>query len=105
VTEPTTVDRTLDLAKRDELGAWLNAIMPNAGFTYVEGSTCMYTLTPDRDFLIGPHPSHANVILGAGFSGHGFKFSAIVGKLLAELALDQSPSQPIERFRLDRFDR
>ena len=105
VTEPTTVDRTLDLAKRDELGAWLNAIMPNAGFTYVEGSTCMYTLTPDRDFLIGPHPSHANVILGAGFSGHGFKFSAIVGKLLAELALDQSPSQPIERFRLERFDR
>jgi glycine/D-amino acid oxidase-like deaminating enzyme len=105
VTEPTTVDRTLDLAKRDELGAWLNAIMPNAGFTYVEGSTCMYTLTPDRDFLIGPHPHHANVMVGAGFSGHGFKFSAIVGKLLAELALDQSPSQPIERFRLDRFDR
>lgn len=105
VTTPTTVDRTLDLAKRDELGAWVNAIMPNAGFTYVEGSTCMYTLTPDRDFLIGPHPHHANVIVGAGFSGHGFKFSALVGKLLAELALDQSPSQPIERFRLERFDR
>lgn len=105
LTDPATVDRTLDLAKRDELGAWLNGIMPNAGFTYVEGSTCMYTLTPDRDFLIGPHPHHANVIVGAGFSGHGFKFSAIVGKLLAELALDQSPSQPIDRFRLDRFDR
>lgn len=104
VTNPTAVDRTLDLAKRDELGAWLNGIMPNADFTYVEGSTCMYTLTPDRDFLIGPHPHHANVIVGAGFSGHGFKFSAIVGKLLAELALDQVSSQPIERFRLDRFD-
>lgn len=105
VTDPTTVDRTLDLAKRDELGAWLNEIMPKAGFTYIEGSTCMYTLTPDRDFLIGPHPHHPNTIIGAGFSGHGFKFSALVGKLLAELALDQLPSQPIERFRLERFDR
>lgn len=104
VTDPTTVDRTLDLAKRDELGAWLNAIMPNASFTYVEGSTCMYTLTPDRDFLLGPHPHHANTIIGAGFSGHGFKFSALVGKLLAELALGEAPSQPIKRFRLARFD-
>ncbi len=104
VTDPTTVDRTLDLGKRDELQGWLNEIMPNAGFTYVEGSTCMYTLTPDRDFLIGPHPHHPNVIIGAGFSGHGFKFSALVGKLLSELALGEAPSQPIERFRLDRFD-
>jgi len=104
LTDPTMVDRTLDLAKRDELGAWLNVIMPNAGFTYVDGSTCMYTLTPDRDFLLGPHPHHPNTIIGAGFSGHGFKFSALVGKLLAELALDKVPSQPIERFRLARFD-
>ena len=103
MTDPVTVDRTLDLAKQDELGAWLNAIMPNADFTYVEGSTCMYTLTPDRDFLIGPHPHYPNVIVGAGFSGHGFKFSALIGKLLAELASGQAPSQPIERFRLDRF--
>ena len=103
VTNPTTVERSLDLAKRDELHAWLDRLMPAANFTYVEGSTCLYTLTPDRDFLLGPHPHHANTIIGAGFSGHGFKFSAIVGNLLAELALGQSPSQPLERFRLERL--
>lgn len=103
VTDPTTVDRTLDLATRDRLLAWLNRIMPNADFTYVEGSTCMYTLTPDRDFLLGPHPHHANTLIGAGFSGHGFKFAALVGNLLAELTIGQSPSYPVDRFRLDRF--
>jgi sarcosine oxidase len=103
VTDPTTVDRTLDLAKRDQLGAWLAGLMPNADFTYSAGSTCMYTLTPDRDFLLGPHPHYANTFIGAGFSGHGFKFSTLVGHLLAQLALGQPPSQPLERFRLDRF--
>jgi len=103
VTDPTTVDRTLDFAKRDQLGAWLTGLMPNANFTYVAGSTCMYTLTPDRDFLVGPHPHHANVLIGAGFSGHGFKFSTLVGHLLAQLTLGQTPSQPLDRFRLDRF--
>lgn len=103
VTEPTTVNRTLDLATRDRLLAWLNGLMPDADFSYVEGSTCMYTLTPDRDFLLGPHPHHANVLIGAGFSGHGFKFAVLVGNLLAELTMGQSPSYPLDRFRLDRF--
>ena len=78
--------------------------MPDGGFSYVTGATCMYTVTPDRDFLIGPHPQNPNVLVGAGFSGHGFKFSTLVGKILAELAADGTTDSPIERFRLDRFD-
>lgn len=103
LTDPATVDRALDLAKRDELSAWLASIMPGAGLSYVAGSTCMYTDTPDRDFLLGPHPEHSNVFIGAGFSGHGFKFSTLVGKLLAELALELPTSHALARFRLDRF--
>ena len=102
---PSEVDRTLDLAKRDELQRWLESIMPGSGFSYVEGSTCMYTLTPDRDFLIGSHPRNPNVLVGAGFSGHGFKFSTLIGKILADLAADGTTDYPVERFRLDRFDK
>lgn len=102
---PSEVDRTLDLDKRDELREWLETIMPDSCFSYVEGSTCMYTVTPDRDFLIGAHPRNANVLVGAGFSGHGFKFSTLVGKMLADLAADGATDYPIERFRLDRFDK
>ena len=101
---PDKIDRALDLQKRDELQTWLEMIMPAIDISYVEGSTCMYTVTPDRDFLIGSHPKNQNVLVGAGFSGHGFKFSTLVGHILAELATDGTTSHPIERFRLDRFD-
>ncbi|MDE0431557.1 MAG: N-methyl-L-tryptophan oxidase [Caldilineaceae bacterium] len=103
VTSANGVDRTLDEGKREELQRWLGSIMPGSGFSYVSGATCMYTVTPDRDYLIGPHPDNANVLVAAGFSGHGFKFSALVGEILAELALEGRTKQQIERFRLDRF--
>lgn len=103
VTSPQAIDRSLDYEKRAQLKTWLEMIMPGLDLTFVEGATCMYTLTPDRDFLIGPHPKRPNVFIGGGFSGHGFKFSTLIGKILAELALKGTTDQPIERFRLDRF--
>ena len=80
-----------------------DSVMNSTWLTFVEGATCMYSITSDRDFLIGPHPRHPNVLVGAGFLGHGFKFSTRIGKILAALALDGTTSQPIERFRLDRL--
>ena len=102
-TDPDSVDRTLDLCKRDQLQAWLEANMPGANLSFAGGATCMYTLTPDFDFLIGPHPSNPNILVGAGCSGHGFKFSTLVGEILAELATEGTTTHPIERFRLNRF--
>ena len=104
-TSPGQVDRELDLGKRDDLQEWLETIMPDAGFTYVEGATCMYTNTPDRDFIIGAHPENPNVLVAAGFSGHGFKFSTLVGKILSDLAADGATEYPIDRFRPDRFEK
>ena len=64
---------------------------------------CIYTLTPDRHFVIDLHPDHPNVALAAGFSGHGFKFASVVGEILADLAENGRTELPIERFRIDRF--
>lgn len=102
-TSASEIDRTLDMGKRDQLLQWLQAILPDPSFSYQEGATCMYTVTPDKDFLIGPHPHNPHVIVAAGFSGHGFKFAPLIGKILADLAVDGSTGYPIERFRLDRF--
>lgn len=102
-TTPDTINRNLDDSKRTRLQAWLEAIMPGATFSFVGGATCMYTLTPDLDFLIGPHPRNPNVLVGAGFSGHGFKFSTLIGMMLSDLATQGTTTYPIERFRLDRF--
>jgi glycine/D-amino acid oxidase-like deaminating enzyme len=45
-------------------------------------------MTPDTDFVIDRHPEWPHVVIGAGFSGHGFKFATGIGELLADLALD-----------------
>lgn len=57
--------------------------------------TCLYTLTPDQNFIIDNHPHNPNIAIGAGFSGHGFKFGPLTGRLLAELVLKQTTSVDI----------
>ncbi|MEO7002325.1 MAG: N-methyl-L-tryptophan oxidase [Ktedonobacterales bacterium] len=64
---------------------------------------CMYDMTPDEDFILDRHPGGAGVVIGSGFSGHGFKFGALIGELLAALALDETPEFPLDQFRLSRF--
>ena len=103
-THPDHIDRTIQQTTRQSLNKWLKALMPKYSFQFHEASTCMYTETPDQDFLIGRHPHHPNVLVGGGFSGHGFKFSTLIGLILAQLVVEESTPWPIERFALDRFD-
>jgi len=67
--------------------------------------SCIYTMTRDRDFIIDRHPDHSNIIIGAGFSGHGFKLSPVVGRLLGEMALGRKPSYPIHHYSVNRFNK
>ena len=60
---------------------------------------CWYTLTPDENFVIGAHPVSDRVLLACGFSGHGFKFTPVVGEVLADLVVDGAT-----RFDLSLFD-
>jgi glycine/D-amino acid oxidase-like deaminating enzyme len=60
-------------------------------------------MTPDTDFIIDRHPALAQVAIGAGFSGHGFKFAPAIGELLAELVVDPV-AETIPRLRLSRFE-
>jgi glycine/D-amino acid oxidase-like deaminating enzyme len=63
----------------------------------------MYTMTPDRNFILDQHPHQANVVIAAGFSGHGFKFASVVGEILADLAEKGHTELPIDLFRLGRL--
>jgi sarcosine oxidase len=62
--------------------------------------TCLYTNTPDEDFVIDRVGA---VVISSACSGHGFKFTPLIGKILAELATGAEPSVPLERFRAARF--
>ena len=65
--------------------------------------TCLFELSPDEHFLIDRHPESEPAVVGAGFSGHGFKFCSVVGEILADLALDGETRHDIEFLRFARF--
>jgi sarcosine oxidase len=63
----------------------IDTYLPGLG-PLTKGQVCMYTLTPDRHFVIDSHPRYSQVLVACGFSGHGFKFASVVGEILADLA-------------------
>ena len=67
----------------------------------VRSKRCLYTLTPDRDFVVSAVPDLPQVVVGLG-AAHGFKFAATFGRLLTELAVDGTTSSDISAFGLDR---
>jgi sarcosine oxidase len=95
---PASADEALPV--RDWLARRLPAL---AEGRWVGATACLYTLTPDTDFVVGLHPAHPNVAVAAGFSGHGFKFMPVIGEILADLVLGGATEQPIELFDPARF--
>ncbi|ACA39350.1 Monomeric sarcosine oxidase [Lysinibacillus sphaericus C3-41] len=87
---------------RADLQHFIQQFMPQHG-ALKYGKTCKYSMTPDEDFIIDFLPTHPNMIIAAGFSGHGFKFSSAVGEALAELTLHGKCKQDLTRFQLNRF--
>jgi sarcosine oxidase len=66
-------------------------------------TTCIYTRTPDSDFIVDLSPRAPQIVLASPCSGHGFKFASVMGEVLADLALAGSTRHDISRFRLGRF--
>lgn len=62
---------------------------------------CFYSGTADRDFILDR--SEEGWVMGAGFSGHGFKFSPLIGRLLAQMAVGQETEVDIRRFSMHRL--
>jgi monomeric sarcosine oxidase len=84
---------------------FLRTYIPRAALGRLRMSRmCMYAMTPDDDFILDRFPGTSNVVLGAGFSGHGFKFGPLIGELLADLLLGNKPEFPLARFGLGRYN-
>jgi sarcosine oxidase len=69
-----------------------------------ETRVCVYNNTPDDDFIIDWHPEIEGLLIVTGFSGHGFKFGSLVGRISAELLLSGRSQYDTQRFRLSRFN-
>ena len=100
---PATIDRTIHNADVAEIIAALKPRIPALDGRLVRAKTCLYTMSPDEHFIIGPHPEVPNCSVACGFSGHGFKFAQVVGEILADLATLGSTPHPIALFSPSRF--
>lgn len=96
-----TINREVSKEEILEITSLVNRHFDSA-LQYRSSAVCMYTNTPDEHFIIDVHPHNANIILVSACSGHGFKFSSAIGKLLSEMALEEKLSFDIEQFRLGR---
>ena len=101
---PSQVDYAPDETDITELRDFMRRYIPRlAEAPAVESRICLYTQTPDEDFIVDALPTHAHVVIGAGFSGHGFKFSTTIGKMLSDLALDGATPHDDSLFKIGRF--
>ncbi len=78
--------RVVDQANVAQLSAVIERHFRGVNPTPAQIDTCLYTETANRDFVIDRHPAHPQILLAAGFSGRGFKFTIGIGRLLADLA-------------------
>lgn len=100
---PAEVEREPTDADEGPLRSFLRDHLPDVDGARRRAAVCIYTLTPDRHFVLDVHPDHANVAMATGFSGHGFKFASVVGEALADLAESGRTALPISMFRIARF--
>lgn len=102
--DPDDPDRTPDLDVVAQSRRFAERYLPGAltGDAF-RARPCIYTMTPDEHFIIDAHPGYPSILIGACCSGHAFKFSGLIGRILTDLALDGATADDISLFTLRRF--
>jgi sarcosine oxidase len=101
--DPDRSDRVVSADDVAMIRAYLAAHLPAADGPLVAATTCLYTMTPDGDFIIDRLPDNDRVIVASPCSGHGFKFAPVIGEIIADLATTGATAHDISRFALGRF--
>lgn len=101
--DPDATEREPGAADEDVLRSFAARYFPDGAGPTMALKTCLFENSPDEHFVLDAHPECERAVVGAGFSGHGFKFCSVVGEILAELALDGATRHEIGFLRLERF--
>jgi sarcosine oxidase len=101
--DPESCDRAASAADEGLIRSFVADMLPAANGTMTDARTCLYTMTPDGDFIVDRLPGAEAIIVASPCSGHGFKFAPVIGEILCGLALDGATPNDISRFRLSRF--
>ena len=101
IVSPDTCERIPDTDYIAHIDTYIQERIPELGKT-THAEVCLYTETPDEDFIIDTHPRCPDLLIAAGFSGHGFKFCSLVGRIMSELTLNSKTDFDIHPFRINR---
>jgi sarcosine oxidase len=101
--QPDALRREVDPQEVSDMRGLLRRFLPGADGALKSAVVCMYTNTPDEHFLIDFHPVHGQVLIASPCSGHGFKFSAVIGEIAARLLTDQPAGFDLSLFAMRRF--
>lgn len=103
VVDPDTVDRQPNAEDESLLREYVKRYFPEADGPTISLKVCLFTNTPDYNFILGLHPKHPQVVIASCCSGHGFKFCSVIGEIVADLCETASTEHPIELFSVKRF--
>lgn len=103
--DATDPDEVAEPTQHDEapLRRFAERCLDGAAGPTMQLKTCLYTNTPDEDPVVDRHPDHPQVALAGGFSGHGYKFTPVMGEILADLTLDGETDHDVSLFGFGRF--
>ncbi len=102
--DPDSVERGVNDDEVKPLRAALRPVLPTLADAPVrDRATCLFTNTPNHDFIIDFHPLHPQVLISSPCSGHGFKFASAIGELQAELLMTGKSRFDLSPFRIGRW--
>ncbi|MDF1810699.1 MAG: FAD-dependent oxidoreductase, partial [Verrucomicrobiales bacterium] len=103
VVDPMVVDRTPDPEDSRRVDRFAQSYLRGVSRQRNRHSVCIYTMSPDGNFIVDRHPEFSNVAFAAGLSGHGFKFASVLGEVMADLALGEVIPDPLKFLSASRI--
>jgi sarcosine oxidase len=105
--EPNALSQEVEQEEIDDIRDVLSHYLPDANGKLLSTAVCMYTNTPDEHFILDYHPQFPQVIVASPCSGHGFKFSPVIGEMISDMViaklLQSEPPRDLELFKIARF--
>ena len=103
-TDPDHVQRAVSLEEEQSMYEdYVQGRLPGISARRGAAASCLYTVTPDSNFVIDVHPDNDRIMIASPCSGHGFKHSAAIGEALAELVIEGKSKVDIRSFSMHRF--
>lgn len=104
LSDPDIVNRNVSKKEEKILIEAIKKFIPEGVETINSMKTCLYTYSPDEDFILDFYNNNKDIVIATGFSGHGFKFASVIGEILSELVTKGKSVHPINFLKANRFN-